>query len=535
MKRDLRSVRALCGAGLLASSVGGCTTIIGLEVGELDPSTSSATASSGSTGGGDHSVGGQGGGGGEGGSDSSGGGGQGGGGQGGGEEALCRDTREGAARPPSGLWGDLAGDHIIDIEAHEGGVTALVNGATGFSVARWNDNGSRADDFGMDTPEQRGDLTGEHLAMAGGLTYVTGTARPLDDAALTTPLLAAGCEITAKASDPPKPSFVAALDERGTCQWAWSVDAESTTYPLGLAAAPDQVVFAVSLAGLSLTSTTSCIVSDVIEAKTSADLVAIDTSGACRWRRSLGPTSALRIAELVIDPANNEVLAVGDYDSPDGPLLVQRRPLPASQGSDLFIARFRLLDGELQDIFAINAPGAQSVARHGAALHPDGDLVIGGTYTGPSFDFEDECAPMPPASEEEENIFIVRVSREGLVWSRGFGDVAEDQLVANVAVDAAGSIYVTGHLEGEMDLGDEVRLTAPEDQISGFLLVLSDKGNVLSASELVGEGTVGMWAVAPGPTVRDPLYIAGEMTETFHLVPGAQSNGGFIARVAGVP
>ncbi|KYF56864.1 hypothetical protein BE08_24545, partial [Sorangium cellulosum] len=453
--------------------------------------------------------------------------------------ALCSSAREGAARPPSGLWGQLAGDHIIDIEAHEGGVTALVNGETSFSVARWNESGSLADDFRMETPAQPGDLSGEHLAMAGGLAYVTGTARPLDNMKLGIPLLAAGCELTARASDSPKPSFVAALDERGSCRWAWSVDAESTTTPLGLAATPDRVVFAFSRAGQSVTSSASCILDDVIGAKTSADLVALDTAGACRWRRSLGPTDAVRIAEIVVDPTNMEVVVVGDYEAPDEPLLVQRQPLPISQGSDLFVARFRLLDGDLQDLVPINAPGSQSVARHGAALLPGGDVVIGGTYRGPSFDFDDDCAPLPPAADALENIFIVRASRDGLVWSRGFGDVAEDQLVANVDVDTDGSIYVTGQLEGEMDLGGGMKLAAPAGQISSFLLVLSGKGNVLSASELIGEATVGAWAVAPGPTLRDPLYLAGEIEGDFKLVPSdrptAQSGEGFIARLAGVP
>ncbi|WP_437874907.1 hypothetical protein [Sorangium sp. So ce513] len=548
MKRDLTSVRALCGAGLLAaSSAGGCTTIIGLEIGELDSSTASTTTSSGSTGGAGHGgAGGQGGGGGSGGSGGDGGDSSGGGGQGGSEEALCSGAREGATRPPSGLWGQLAGDHVIDIEAHQGGVTALVNGETSFSVARWNENGSFANDFGMETPAQSGDLSGEHLAMAEGLVYVTGSARPLDTMKLSTPLLATGCELTAKASDSPKPSFVAALDERGKCRWAWSIDAESTSTPLGLAATPDWVVFAVSLVGESATSSTGstgdrgCSPDGGTEARTSADVVALDTAGTCRWRRSLGPTGAVRIAELIADPVNQEVVVVGDYEAPDNPLPVQNRSLPTSQGGDMFVARIRLLDGELQDLVAINAPGDQSVARHGAALLPGGDVAIGGTYKGPSFDFEDDtCAPLPPAAQGVENIFIVRVSRDGLVWSRGFGDVAEDQLVANVAADTAGSIYVTGQLEGEMDLGDGMKLTAPADQISSFLLVLSERGNVLSASELVGEITVGTWAVAPGPTLRDPLYIAGEIEGPFHLVssdpPAAESGEGFIARLAGVP
>ncbi|KYF61078.1 hypothetical protein [Sorangium cellulosum] len=539
MKRDLGSVRALWGAGLLAaSSAGGCTTIIGLEIGVLDSSTSSATASSGSTGGGGDSSGGGGQGGGQGG-DSSGGGGQGGdssggGGQGGGEERICSGARAGAARAASGLWGHLAGEQIIDLETHDDGVTALINKGSSFSVARWKDDGSLDSDFTMATPELAGDIAGEHLATAAGLTYVTGWAQP----GVNVPLLANDCQITARADATPRPSFLAALDEKGTCAWAWSVDAESTTNPLGLAATSERVVFAVSLTGQSVATNGTCIFG-ADEAKNSAELVAFDTAGACQWRRSLGPPGAVRIAELVVDSTGTELLVVGDYEAPDDPIIMQDRPLPSSQGSDLFIARVRLIDGQLEDLVTINAPGVQAASRHGAALLPDGDLVIAGTYTGTSVDFNDDCPPMPPAAERTGNTFILRVSRRGLVWSRGFGDVAEDQLVSNVAVDADGSIYATGQLEGEMDLGNGMKIATPPGQISSFLLVLNQSGNVLSGSELMGEETVATWAIAPGRTPRDPLYIAGEMTKTFPLVPSgrpaAATGEGFIARLAGIP
>ncbi|KYF84027.1 hypothetical protein BE11_11505, partial [Sorangium cellulosum] len=458
----------------------------------------------------------------------------GGGGQGGGEELICSGARAGAARDASGLWGQLAGEQIIDIEAHDDGVTALINKGNSFSVARWNDDGSIDSDFTMNTPELAGSMAGEHLAKAAGLTYVTGWAQP----GVNVPLLANDCQITAKADSTPRPSFLAALDAKGTCQWAWSVDAESTTSPLGLAATSDRVVFAVSMTGQSVATNGTCIFG-ADEAKNSAELVAFDTAGACQWRRSLGPPGAVRVAELVVDSTATELLVVGDYEAPDDPVIMQDRALPPSQGSDLFIARVRLIDGHLEDLLTINAPGVQAASRHGAALLPDGDIVIAGTYNGTSFDFNDDCPAMPPASARAGNTFILRVSRRGVVWSRGFGDVAEDQLVSSVAVDADGSIYATGQLEGEMDLGNGVTIAAPSGQISSFLLVLNQNGNVLSGSELIGEETVATWAIAPGKTWRDPLYIAGEMTKTFDLVPSgrpaADAGEGFVARLAGIP
>ncbi|MGK3979207.1 hypothetical protein WMF38_46725 [Sorangium sp. So ce118] len=539
MKRDLGSLRAVCSAALLAAaSAGGCTTIIGLEIGELDESTGGGGATVSSV-----SAGGEGG---EGGAGTGGagtaGGNTGGGGTGGGdEEALCSYVREGAARAPSGEWGTLAGRQVIDIKTRAGAVTALVNKEKNFSVARWSDSGTLDSEYSMEASELAGRFQGEHVAIAAEMTYVTGAGVP----GAAVPVLADECSITARADTTPTPTFLMALDEKGACAWAWSVDSESTSTPLGLAATPEQIVFAAALSGSAVASTNDCAFGSD-DAKTSAELIAFNTAGRCQWSRSLGTLDAVHIASVLVDTESGEVLVVGDYKAPNGPILMQGRPLPASQESDLFIARVRLADGNLSDVITINAPGFQAVARRGAALLPGGEVVIAGTYVGPSFDFEeDKCPSMPPAGVPPTsealgtgNTFIMRVDRGGLVWSRGFGDDVDDQLVIGVAVDEEGSIYATGTLEGEIDLGDDMTLTAPEDQIASFLLVLSDRGNVLSASELVGEGMVWAWAVAPGPTLRDPLYVAGELTHTFHLVPSDHSSDdtgeGFIARVAGM-
>ncbi|MGK3986901.1 hypothetical protein WME99_27885 [Sorangium sp. So ce136] len=534
MKRDLGSVRALCGATLLATaSTGGCTTIIGLEIGELDQSAGGGGAAVSSV-----SAGGEGGAG-TGGTGTAGGD-TGGGGTGGGEEALCSYVREGAARAPSGEWGALAGQQVIDIKARAGAVTALVNKEKNFSVVRWSDAGTLDSEYSLEASELAGRFHGEHVAIASEMTYVTGAGVP----GVEVPVLADECAITARADTTPTPTFLMALDEKGACAWAWSVDTESNSTPLGLAATPEQIVFAAALSGRTVASTNDCLFNSD-NAKTSAELIAFNTAGKCQWSRSLGALDAVHIASVLVDAESREALVIGDYKAPNGPILMQGRPLPTSQESDLFMARVRLADGNLTDVITINTPGFQAVARRGAALLPGGDVVIAGTYLGPSFDFADECPSMPSAGTPPTsdapgtgNTFIVRVGRGGLVWSRGFGDDVEDQLVIGVAVDEQGSIYATGTLEGEIDLGDGTKLTAPADQIASFLLVLSEHGNVLSASELVGEGMVWAWAIAPGPTLRDPLYVAGELTQTFYLVSSDHSSEdtgeGFIARVAGM-
>ncbi|WP_437670616.1 hypothetical protein [Sorangium sp. So ce131] len=531
MKRAVGGIRALCGAGLLAAaSAAGCNAIIGLEVGELDPSTGGAGATSSSASSGDGGSAGDGAGAG-GAGDGGGAGGAGGGG--GGEEALCSYVRAGDGDPPAGEWGALAGREIVDIAAGARTVTALVNGPQTFSVARWTDAGALDSGYGMEATLVTGSIRGERLAIGGENTYIAGSAEP----GAETPVLTGGCQISAKADLSPRVSFVAALDEKGACQWAWSVDAVSNTTPLDLVATPESVLFALSLSGAPTTSSGACTLGSGAN-NAVAELISMTPSGTCRWSQALGPWEVVRIAALVVDPRAMDVLVIGDYSAPDGAIAMQGKTLPRSLDSDLFVARVRLADGGLRDVTTINAPGRQAAARHGAALMEDGDVVIAGTYSGPSFDFEDDqCPSMPPAGEKD-NTFVLRVSDGQVLWSRGFGDEVEDQLVTRVAVDEQGSIYVTGTLEGEIDLGNGPPLTAPPGQIASFLIVMNEHGNVLSSSALVGEETVWTWRVAPGPTLRDPLYIAGQMTKSFYLVPSdhpiAEKGEGFIARLAGL-
>ncbi|CAN95802.1 putative secreted protein [Sorangium cellulosum So ce56] len=560
MKRDLRSTRPMFCAGLLiTAAAGGCNAIIGLEVGELDASAggAGATASSVSAGGaggeGGRGEGGAGGGGaGEGGDGGTGGtsdggaGGAGEGGAGGGNEALCSHAREGAVRPPSGEWGTLSGLAVVGLAARDGEVTALVKESrvlvseptktrTGFSVARWNPSGVRESAYGMTTGDMLGSISAEHLAVASDLAYVAGWS----EAPLT--LLASGgsgrCTASAGADTGRKPSFLLALDQLGKCRWAWSVEAEHNAYPLGLAATADRVTFAVSRSGATSATTDDCVLG-AADQRGVTDLVTFNAGGKCRWSRALGSSAAVHVAEVIAAPQAGEVLVVGDYDAPDGPLDIQGRTLPRAPDRDLFVARFRLEDGALTGLIPLTAAGSQAAARHGSALLPDGDIVVAGTYTGPSFSFEDDCPLLPPTGDTE-NSFVARVSKKGVVWSRGFGDEERDQMVVSLAVDGAGAIYMAGTLEGEIALGNGESLTARTDELQSFLIVLNPSGNVLSATAFAGTGTVGVWAVAPGATIGDPFTIGGELTETFSLVPSdhpsAAPGEGFIARVKGLP
>ncbi|WP_437522458.1 hypothetical protein WME79_31660 [Sorangium sp. So ce726] len=521
---------------LVAAGVGGCNALIGLEVGQLDAST--GTGGAGTGGGAEGGAGSDGGGAGTGGSGGGGGagtGGSGGAGTGGsGEVPFCSGDREGAIRGPQARWGTTVGLDVADVAAHGDGVTAIVNEKGTISVARWARGGTRDGGYGLTATDLlEGDIKATHLSIGQGLAYVAGWS----DSGTQLAGASTGCAISGLALS--HPSFLAALDEKGQCRWAWSPDGGATSTPLGLAAAPGAVVIAASVKGPSVNDGACTLAMG--GAETSVGLAALDpAAGSCRWAMPIGPSPAVTVGELLVDEARGEVLAVGRYEGEEG-YVVGGALLPPSQDRDVFVARFALTEGSVKGVDAFPLPGRQDVEQRGAALLPGGDVVIVGSYAG-SLDFGEGC---PPAPEEDapnmENFFVMRVSGPSVVWGRGFGDAGHRQWVASVAVDADGLIYVTGNYQGEIDLGNGGKLVAPAtdaDPMVGFLLVLDARGNVVSASELKGTGDAYVWAAAPGPAPGDALYLGGELGSTLDIgrdPPLTNAVGsGFVAELPGV-
>ncbi|WP_437275438.1 hypothetical protein WME90_29870 [Sorangium sp. So ce375] len=542
-KRDQRSIRALSSAALLvAAAVGGCNALIGLEVGQLDPSTGGAGTGGAGTGGagtgGAGTGGGAEGGGGSDGSGSGGGGGAGTGGSagGGGELPFCSGDREGAVRGPQARWGATVGLDVTDVAAHSDGVTAIVNEKDAISVARWARGGTRDDGYGLTAKDLlTGTIKATHLSMSQGLAYLAGWS----DNGTQLPGASSGCLVSGRALA--HPSFVAALDEKGQCRWTWSPDGGATSTPLGLAAAPGAVVIAASVKGPVASEGPCTFATGSTSTGASVGLAALDpAAGGCLWAMPLGPTPAITVGELVVDEARDEVLAIGRYEAAQG-LVFAGALLPPSQDRDVFVARFALTERAFKGVDEFPLPGRQDVDQRGAALLPGGDVVIVGSYSG-SLDFGEGC---PPAPDEDapnmENFFVMRVSGPSVVWGRGFGDAGHRQWVASVAVDHEGLIYVTGNYQGEIDLGNGGKLIAPAadaDPMVGFLIVLDARGNVVSASELKGTGDAYVWAAAPGPAPGDALYLGGELGSTLDIgrdPPLTNAMGsGFVAELPGV-
>ncbi|KYF60612.1 hypothetical protein BE11_50450 [Sorangium cellulosum] len=529
MKRSLMKVQAMFCAGVFAAASGGCNDLIGLEVGETNPTEASAGASSTSSAGGASTGSASGGGSsavgsGAGGRDD-------GGGSGAGAGAgapTCGEASEAALVEASGLWGDALGEDVGGVAALDDEVTTVVNAPGALTVARWSASGARQSGYGLSASG----LRGAHLAVAPGVTLVAGES--LGGAGLS-----GACAVGSNGGGGQgggAPSFVAALDAAGQCAWAWSLESDGGTTARGVAATPDAVLFAVESLGKGK-SYGPCAMRPGVP-QDAALIAALDpATGACRWHRSLGAPAAVKVRALAGAPAGSgSVVVVGDYDAAKGAVSFGADPSRASDGRGIFLVRHTSSTDAPQQVTTLGIDGEQRVEPLGAAQLPDGDVVIAGRYAG-SLDLEDTCPGMPDAGNTD-NVFVARVSEHGAVWSRGFGDTTAAQRATGVAVDGAGSVYVAGVFSGELDVGSAGKLTAPAGRQAGFLIKLDANGNLVAASRLEGD-TADLRITAAGKLAGAPLYVAGSLTGPLDLgglggLLGAGTSG-FIARLSEAP
>jgi hypothetical protein len=116
------------------------------------------------------------------------------------------------------------------------------------------------------------------------------------------------------------------------------------------------------------------------------------------------------------------------------------------------------------------------------------------------------------------------------LWSKRFGD-GTTQTVADIAVDAEGSIFVAGSFLGTLEFPPAASITSAGDY-DGFVLKLNSQGDPVWAVAVGGAGTDKLTSIAVDP--NNGVYVTGEFTGTFGVGEFTLTNtGGADAFLAG--
>lgn len=157
-----------------------------------------------------------------------------------------------------------------------------------------------------------------------------------------------------------------------------------------------------------------------------------------------------------------------------GTLDLGAEAIEAGGATDAFLAR---LDARGALRWQKHFGGAEEQLIHDVAVTPAGDIAIVGNYREGAIDLG--TGPMP--NRGRTDMFVASFTRDGAPrWARSYGDDAE-QWATLIAVDAAGSIVVSGSAESPLDLGDGVVARDARSSSIGWVAKLDSRGRALWA------------------------------------------------------
>lgn len=220
-----------------------------------------------------------------------------------------------------------------------------------------------------------------------------------------------------------------------------------------------------------------------------------------QWTTSvLAPREAAASADFTVFPCNAQSCAVARVvtDVNRNTYVVGSRYFqipgtsPTSQASDVFIAK---LDPSGATVFLATLSGKGSDQGSAIALDSAGNIFVGGSTTSPNFPLRNPIQAQPASGSTG---FLVKLSPDGsqLIYSTYLSGTASTSYVNAVAVDSAGSAYVTGQT-GSRDFSTTPGMPAgavtgwvPGGTLGAFIAKLSAAGDKILYSRIVYGGVV---------------------------------------------
>jgi type IX secretion system substrate protein len=240
-----------------------------------------------------------------------------------------------------------------------------------------------------------------------------------------------------------------------------------------------------------------------------------DATGAPLWARQSVGNCRVASSNIFSDAANNVYVAGQFSDS----LKLESTPLFGSSQS--FVAKYDL-NGNLQ--WARQSKGTGASGAHGVCADANGNV-----YTTGFVDSKDTFGTVVLTSAWALDVFLVKYDASGtVVWGRSAGGAGPTDLNQGHAVctDAAGNIYITGVVQGTVDLGT-VTLTGNGSPCF-FIARFDTSGNAVWAKSPTGSANMASKGYGLAIDRNDNLYATGEFLGTiaFDAIPSITCIGG---------
>lgn len=173
-----------------------------------------------------------------------------------------------------------------------------------------------------------------------------------------------------------------------------------------------------------------------------ATVVAYDSSLKLLWARALGSASNDAFLDVAANTTKKQIVAVGYAKGQVD--LGKGAPLPNAGGEDLLVAA---LDGNGNLAWARTFGGGADDRAYCVAVHPSGDVFVGGSIKSATVDF----GTGPLTKQGTEDGFILRLDSSGNVrFATLFGGAGADSIGGLTA--SADRVVVVGKFQGQLEL-----------------------------------------------------------------------------------
>lgn len=157
----------------------------------------------------------------------------------------------------------------------------------------------------------------------------------------------------------------------------------------------------------------------------------------------------------------------------------------SSTANDVFVVKYNA-NGNI--LWAKSEGGTGYEDGKGIATDADGNIYVAGHFSSPSVSFE--TFTLTNTSSPAGEIFLVKYDSNGnALWAKGGGQSPLTETVSNLAVDANGNAYITGHFYDSSVWFGIINLTKTGSSESDLYVAKYDStGNVLWAKNEGGTG-----------------------------------------------
>ncbi|MFT3776629.1 MAG: hypothetical protein QM820_65655 [Minicystis sp.] len=214
------------------------------------------------------------------------------------------------------------------------------------------------------------------------------------------------------------------------------------------------------------------------------------------WVKRMGGAGKDACEGVHVDAAGN-VFVVGLFT---GTADFGQGPLTSAGKRDAFVVK---IDPGGQPVFSKRLGGADHDAATAVATDAAGNAIVVGYATGM---VDLGAGPVGRQTGLLTDVFVVALGPGGEPrWSKLLHSPGEHPRPA-VAVDVAGNVIVTGHFEGEIELGGKHTRSAGRDDV--FVIKLAPDGTFLWGRAVGGAGVDTGTAIAVDPAGH--VIVAGE-------------------------